>query len=274
MHYDASKPAPLWPRVKQGFAKLRVAKRIWVALILREIMTRFGREQLGFLWLILEPLILTSVVMMGWYLIFGSVKHGVPIAQLALSGYSCLTLWRYMVGRLMNCFGQNAPLMFHLNVRPMDTIFARLFLETFGILIAFFTSFTFLYLLGWIDPIADLSLVLAGWFLLAAFSFSVALILSAISEFNEHADKLIQPFMYVTLPLTGVFTMMAWLPEDFRAILLYSPIVHAVEMFRAGVIGPQVETHWNAYYLIVCTIFTMAIGLLLMRAAETMIKIE
>jgi capsular polysaccharide transport system permease protein len=274
MRFELSKTTPLQEKLRNGFAKLRVTHRIWVALILREIMTRFGREQLGFLWLILEPLILTTIVMFGWYLMFGSVKHGVPIAQLALTGYSCLTLWRYMVGRMMNCFRHNAPLLFHLNVRPMDTIIARLFLETFGVFIAFFTSFTFLYLLGWIDPIADMSLVLGGWFLLAAFSFSVALILSALSEFSEHADKLIQPLMYITIPLTGVFSMVAWLPQDMQAVLLYSPIANAVEMFRAGVIGPHIETHWDVQYILICTGITLAIGLLLMRAAETKIKIE
>jgi capsular polysaccharide transport system permease protein len=274
MRYDKTQPAPILVQLKKGITKARTAQRILIALVLREIMTRFGREQLGFLWLILEPMILTSLVIFGWYIMFGSLKHGIPVVQLALSGYSCLTLWRHIINRLLNCYKHNTSLLFHLNVRPMDTIFARLFLETFGTLVAFFTSFTFLYLLGWIEPIADMSLVLGAWFLLASFAFAVAMCLSALSEFSEHTEKVIQPLMYITIPLTGVFSMVAWLPANLQPALLYSPIANAVEMFRAGMIGPGVETHWDVPYTVFCTVLTLAVGFLLMRAAESKIKIE
>jgi capsular polysaccharide transport system permease protein len=259
--------AVVWHRLNTMF-------RILHALVLREIMTRFGRENLGFVWLVLEPLILTSMVMIGWTIIYGTSKHGVTIVQLVLTGYSMLTFWRHLVMRFTHCFRHNAGLLFHRNVRPMDTIFARFFLETIGTLISFLVSYLVLNTLDMIPPIHDIFLLLTAWFLLAGFGFSVALIMSAFAELWEPAEKFIQPLMYITIPLTGAFFMVSWIPSDYHYALLLSPMINTVEMFRAGLIGPSAQTYYHPDYVILVTIFLTAFALLLMRKAQSHIRIE
>lgn len=257
-----------------GLRKLSATFRIIEALVLREIMTRFGRENLGFIWLVLEPLILTVMVMACWYIMYGSVKHGVTVAQLVLTGYSMLTLWRHLVMRFTHCFRHNAGLLFHRNVRPMDTILARFFLETVGALISFFVAYVFLYAMGWIPPIYDIYILLGAWFLLAGFGFSVALIVSALCELWEQSEKFVQPLMYITIPLTGAFFMVSWVPSDYHYALLLSPMVNTVEMFRAGLIGPSTQTYYHPEYVVLVTVFLSAFALLLMRKAQAHIRIE
>jgi capsular polysaccharide transport system permease protein len=254
--------------------KLTTMSRIVQALVLREIMTRFGRENLGFIWLVLEPLILTSFVMVAWTIIYGTTKHGVTIVQIVLTGYSMLSLWRHIVTRFLHCFRQNAGLLFHRNVRPMDTILARFFLETFGTLTSFFASYLVLYLLDMVQPINDVLLLLVAWFLLAGFSFSVALIVSALAELWEPSEKFVQPLMYITIPLTGAFFMVSWMPSDYHYALLLSPMINTVEMFRAGLFGPSIQTYYHPEYVVTVTVFLIAFGLLLMRKAQTQIRIE
>lgn len=254
--------------------KLRTMTRVLQALVLREIMTRFGRENLGFVWLILEPLILTTLVMVAWSIMYGTAKHGVTVVQIVLSGYSMVTLWRHMILRFGHCFRHNAGLLFHRNVRPLDTILARFFLETVGTLISFTISYITLFLLDLIDPIYDIYLMIIAWILLALFSFTVALIFSALGELWEHTEKFVQPMMYVTLPLTGMFFMLSWIPSDYHHILLMSPMIHTVEMFRAGLIGPSVETYYDPSFVVITTVFLGALALLLMRKAESHIRIE
>ncbi|MFN9162466.1 MAG: ABC transporter permease [Alphaproteobacteria bacterium] len=254
--------------------RMQTMTRILHALTLREVMTRFGRENLGFVWLVLEPLILTSLVMIGWTIMYGSSKHGVTIVQLVLTGYSMLTLWRHLVMRFMHCFRHNAGLLFHRNVRPMDTILARFFLETFGTLISFFVSYTVLYILDLIPPIHDVYLLLCAWFLLAGFGFAVALSVSALAELWEPSEKFIQPLMYITIPLTGAFFMVSWMPSDYHYALLLSPMINTVEMFRAGLIGPSAQTYYHPEYVLIVNVFLTAFALLLMRKAQTHIRIE
>lgn len=254
--------------------KLRTMARIVHALILREIMTRFGREHLGFVWLVLEPLILTTMVMIGWTIVYGTTKHGVTIVQLVLTGYSMLTLWRHIISRFTHCFRHNAGLLFHRNVKPLDTIFARFLLETIGTLVSFFVSYTVLYILDMIPPINDVYVLLGAWFLMSGFAFAVALNVSALIELWEPAEKFVQPLMYITIPLTGAFFMLSWIPSDYHYALLLSPMINAVEMFRAGLIGPSVQTYYHPDYILLVTVFLAAFAFLLMRKAEAHIRIE
>jgi capsular polysaccharide transport system permease protein len=254
--------------------KIKTTLRIIHALVLREIMTRFGREHLGFLWLVLEPLLLTTLVMIGMTILNGTTKNDVTIVQLVLTGYSMASLWRHIIGRFLHCFRHNAGLMFHRNVKPMDTILGRFFLETTGTLISFFVAYITLYLLDLIGPIKDLTLLLGAWYLLALFSFAAAVCIAALCELWEPLEKFVQPMLYVTLPLTGVFYLVSWMPSQYHHVLLLSPMVNTMEMFRSGMIGPTIQTYYNVEFVIYVTIFLAAFGLLLMRKAEAHIKIE
>lgn len=292
---DPSEPRRQFPRLKIGPEKLEIIKReqarwrsdativsrkiqttlrIIHALVLREIMTRFGREHLGFLWLVLEPLLLTTLVMIGMTILNGTTKNDVTIVQLVLTGYSMASLWRHIIGRFLHCFRHNAGLMFHRNVKPMDTILGRFFLETTGTLISFFVAYITLYLLDLIGPIKDLTLLLGAWYLLALFSFAAAVCIAALCELWEPLEKFVQPMLYVTLPLTGVFYLVSWMPSQYHQVLLLSPMVNTMEMFRSGMIGPTIQTYYNVEFVIYVTIFLAAFGLLLMRKAEAHIKIE
>lgn len=91
--------------------------RIIDALLLRELMARFGHNNVGFLWQIIEPLMLMVGVMVAWSLIYGERNHGVMVLPLVLTGYSVLTLWRHMTGRLPNTFRDASGLLFHRDVK-------------------------------------------------------------------------------------------------------------------------------------------------------------
>ncbi len=54
--------------------------------------------------------------------------------------------------------------------------------------------------------------------------------------------------MYLSIPFSGAFAMVDWVPKNFQDILLYSPSVNAVEMFRGGVFGPSLRVHYDLVY--------------------------
>src|SRR5262245_54023087 len=75
---------------------LAVQARCLKALMIRDMMMRYGRANIGFLWVILEPMILTAGVMAIWSLIRPPYEHGVQIVAIVLTGYMPLTLWRHI----------------------------------------------------------------------------------------------------------------------------------------------------------------------------------
>ena len=85
---------------------VRIQARVIWALLMREIITRYGRHNIGFMWMFVEPIIFTLGVAALWS--FAGLRHGssIPIVAFAVTGYSAVLLWRNMPGR---CVGAVEP---------------------------------------------------------------------------------------------------------------------------------------------------------------------
>lgn len=254
---------------RQGFlASLRLNLRIIGALMMREGSTRYGHENLGFFWVMGEPLVLTSGVMGLWTLTGATHGHSVGVVPFALTGYTMLTLWRHQTNKAVHAIRHNSGLLFHRNVRVLDVMLARGLLEFVGILAAFFIAWTPLALLGLVDPMTDPLLALTAYVLHAWFAFSFGCIIAALSEMWAPMEQFIQPILYLTLPLTGAFSMAAWLPQRWRELLLYSPIANTQEMFRAGIFPPDTVTYYYPTYVVICALVTTAIAFPLVQYSQ------
>ncbi|MBW0365450.1 ABC transporter permease [Ensifer adhaerens] len=254
--------------------RIQIKTRVVNALVIRDLMLRFGHGNIGFLWLVGEPLILTVGVMIVWSFVYGSQKHGVNIMPLVLTGYSTLTLFRHFVNRYVHCFRHNAGLLFHRCVKPADTLIGRGLLESVGVLIAFFVAYIPLLLLEATDPIDDYLIVLGAWALLCFACHGFAMILACLSELSDTVERFVQPTMYLLIPLTGSFYMVSWLPETAQKVVLYSPLVQANEMLRFGYFGPSVKTYWDASYLFLCGLGLNALGFPLMKVVQKRVESE
>ena len=67
------------------------------ALMLRELITRYGREGLGFLWVIGEPLVFCLGVVLMWNLIRPEYEHGIRLGPMVMTGYMALLLLRHQI---------------------------------------------------------------------------------------------------------------------------------------------------------------------------------
>lgn len=253
---------------------IALKRRVINALFIRELMARFGHSNVGFLWQVLEPLVLTLGVVASWTLIYGERNHGVRVVPLVLTGYTFLTLWRHMTTRLTNSFRQASGLLFHRVVKPIDILIARGLLESVGTLMAFFAAYIPLVLLGFIDPVSDYLVLLGAWTLICFLTFGVALIITGVASMSESLERFVQPVMYLILPLTGVFYMVFWLPPVARQVVLYSPLVHASEMYRAGMFGQAIPTFWDPWYILIWGIAANALGWVLVLKAQKHIEME
>lgn len=255
------------------FVGAKVQARIISALMIREAMGRYGHDNLGFFWVIGEPLLLTSGVMALWSLTHVSHDASVGVVPFALTGYSMLTLWRMIVFRSLHGMRYGAALTFHANVKYLDILLARSLLETVGIISAFVVAYLPLYLLGFLPPINDPLLLFGGWLLTAWFFTGFGLIIAALTELSDILERFIHPVMYLTLPITGTFYMVDWMPLKLQKYLLMSPLVHGIEMFRAGVFPPSVVTHYDPLFLALCALVATGIGFPLMLYAQRHVEL-
>jgi ABC-type polysaccharide/polyol phosphate export permease len=235
------------------------------ALLMREMLTRFGRHNIGFLWMFVEPMIFTLGVTIVFNFLGAHKGHGISITAFVLTGYSTILLWRNMPGRCVSALAPNFSLMFHRQVKPLDVYIARIILEAMGATISFIILCIFFHAMGLVDLPKDYLTMWAGWFLLAWYAASLALFVGALSERSEIVEKLWHPCQYLLIPLSGSFFMVESLPPALREIMLYNPTVNCAEMFRAGYFGSGHEWHYSVSYVVFINMLLMILGLIQVR---------
>lgn len=235
--------------------------RVIHALLLREILTRFGRHNIGFLWLFVEPMLFTLGVTTLWTLTKAVHGSNLPIAAFALTGYSSVLLWRNMPARCIGAVEPNLSLMYHRNVKVIDIFVARLVLEGGGASISFVVLSLVFMSIGIIDPPEDVLQVIGGWLMLTWFGASLALLLGSLAQESELIEKLWHPFAYLLFPLSGAGFLVDALPRVGQQYILYLPMVHGVEYLREGFFGSRIRAHYDLGYM---ALFNSALLLLAM----------
>ena len=223
--------------------------RVVGALLMREIHTRYGRENIGHLWVIGEPMLFCIGVAIMWTAIRPAHEHGVPITAFVITGYLPLTMWRHCVSRSVKAFEANGSLLFHRQVTPLDIIVSRCILEIVGAIIAGVVVSAIAMLLGYMDLPADIGWIFLGILYHAVFCLACAMILAPLSEMSSILEKFVGAFTYLMIPFSGAFAMVDWVPPAFQRILYWSPPVHTSELIRKGQFGSAVHPHYDLVYL-------------------------
>jgi capsular polysaccharide transport system permease protein len=250
------------------FDALRIQIRVLYALMIREAMSRYGHKDLGFFWLMGEQLILTAGVMVMWSIMGTEHRADIGVVPMALTGYAFVQMWRHIISHSVHAISHNSHLLYHQQVKVFDLLLANSLLELTGIISAFLIAYVPLALYGAIPAARDPLLVFGGFVLTAWFSFSFGLIITAITELNEAASRLVAPIMYITLPFTGLFFMVYWLPDEYQAIVLWSPLVNCMEMIRGGMFPDYITTYGSPLYTAIWCIGLTAIGIPLVQYAQ------
>jgi capsular polysaccharide transport system permease protein len=231
---------------------LRTQKRVLGALFMREIQLRWGRRNLGFAWVVAEPLVFAFPVLVMWTMIrhTGYSQNGLPFLAFIWSGYLPLLMFRHTTGHALNTIRQNGAVLYHRSISPLDLLICRTGLEIMGSFLAISSSFLVLYMLGYLSPPEDYPLFLMGLLYMAWWSVSVALIVGVLSERTELVQHIWIPASYMYMPLSGFIYLAQWLPPKVRDLALtVLPSLHAYEMIRGGLFGAQIQTYYDVRYV-------------------------
>jgi ABC-2 type transport system permease protein/capsular polysaccharide transport system permease protein len=249
-----------------------IQRRVIWALVLREILTRYGRHNIGFFWLFVEPMLFTLGVTALWSATKAAHGSDLPIVAFAITGYSSVLLWRNMPGRCIGALAPNLSLLYHRNVRPMDIYVSRLLLEAAGASMSFVFLVIFFGFFGWVKMPEDVLQVITGWLMLGWFGASLALFFGALSEMSETIEKLWHPASYLLFPLSGAAFLVDAIPKEGQDIILWLPMVHGIEYLREGYFGSRIVAHYDLSYMALVNLALTILGLAqLSRISRTVV---
>jgi capsular polysaccharide transport system permease protein len=248
--------------------------RVVGALLIREIYTRFGREGLGFAWIVGEPLIFAIPVLLTWSAVRPPYDNGLAMMPFLWTGYLPLLMFRHVGSRMLMFVRVNAGLLYHRQVTIFDIFLARCLLEVASSLTAVLVSGVLFYSLGLIDLPRDVPMFYIGYLYMIWWCAVIGLIVGALSERTDWTEKIWSPYSYLYVFFGGAFFMAEWLPEGLRSWALRQPSVQAYEIIRAGMFGSTVRTYGDLAYETAALAVLTLIGLVLMRDARKYVVAE
>ncbi len=247
---------------------LLVQIQVVYALVLRETRTRFGQNRLGYLWAILEPLLFIATFALVFRGFGRTAPERMPVVPFLATGFMPYLLFRETSGRGMLAIEANRGLLFYPLVRPLDLVLARMTLEiatnllAFALIIAGYCVFTAQFEVS--DPLQ----VLAGLGLSAGIGATLGLVLCAASVFSPAVERLHGPLIRPLFWFSGLMYPTGQLPLHYRNLLTYNPIVHAVELTRAGYFHGYRADHVGISYPLTWIVALAFLGLALERIAR------
>jgi ABC-type polysaccharide/polyol phosphate export permease len=253
---------------------LAIQLRVIGALLMREVITRYGRHNVGFLWLFIEPMLFTLGVTALWTATQRLHGSNLPVVAFAVTGYASVLLWRNTASRCSKAIEPNLALMYHRNVKVLDIFASRIVLEIAGSTMAFLFLVLLFVSIGWMKPPEDIGKIALGWLLLCWFGTALALVIGALSERSDAVERVWHPVAYLLFPLSGAVFMVDWLPPAAREAVLLLPMVHGVEVLREGYFGSAVRAHYDLAYMAMICLFMTLIGLALVREAGRRVSPE
>lgn len=242
--------------------------RVIHALILREIATRFGKQKLGYLWAVLEPVLLVSILVFIFSVRGRHSLPGIGPGQFFISGIVPFLMFRHGMARVMSSIVGNKSLLVFPQVQFLDLALARFLLEVVTSFVIFVVLLTGLHVTG-VEEITVRSPlgVLAAFIMLGLFGLGLGMILGAIAPLFPS----VEPISHAVLGrplffLSGVFFTAHMMPSKLREYLLYNPLLNSIELLRYSLFTPYKEQYYDIPYTLWFLGGLIFLGLLMLRA--------
>ena len=198
------------------------------ALSKRNVILRYKHSLIGFLWGFIKPMLYLFIFIIIFSSQFSSINHYVLYAT------SGILFWFYfsnIVSQGVQSIVQAAGIIKSVQVEPLLFPLAEVFTELFNLVLALLIYFIIMPWFGlqfsiymlWLIPIL---------ILFSIFSFSVALLLSALNVYFRDVSILwntIQPAIFYLTPIAYTEDL---IPQKFALVIKLNPIYYFIKLFR------------------------------------------
>ena len=213
---------------------MSVMRSVLHALVLREAVTRISLERGAWLWIMLEPAE-HIVFLMLWH---GLIQHhlipGINAPLFIGVGVLAFFMLRSVATRGIDAISANMALFTYRQIKAIDAVLARALLE--GVLYLLIATAliagcaAFNVDVSIHDPLKALSGFALLWLLGLGFALTFSVCAKLIPEVGQIVKMTLGPIYYMSATLYPS----SWIPASARPAFFMNPIVHGIEMIRAG----------------------------------------
>ena len=231
------------------------------ALFLRELTMRFSVSKTGVFWTFFEPFVQVLVMVLIKVLFFGNAISNFDFVAFLALNFTAFNLFKNIVTKSMGAFKANKALFVYKQVKPLDTIVARVLVELFitSVIVICFVAIGFYF--DYDLNVQSLPMVFLGFLWLIFFSLSLVILLAVSNAFYSSVGKTVTMFMTFLMFGSAIFYTMEMLPLEIQSLLLWNPLVHFMEMIHGHYFYVLDDGLVNYYYMALWTLIPLYVGL-------------
>jgi len=254
------------PIRRSFFQALRQKQNVMLAVILRDMRTRYFNHGLGFMIVVIWPLAHMFILLTIYRLRGSAPPYGDSLNMFFATGLVPTMSFMYVSRMMMASVINNKPMLHFPEIHISDIIHGRAVLEALGSCLMALFVFLILGFVG--DNVVphDIPNAVSALFATLALAIGVGSVVSLIAVAFPGMVTLYFLVIITVYLLSGTLFVPSSLPQQAIAILSWNPVLQGVEWMRVAYFIGYPDQVLDKGYLIgfaACSFFT---GLLLERA--------
>jgi capsular polysaccharide transport system permease protein len=240
------------------------AGRAIMALMLREMSTRYGASPGGYVWAVLEPLGAILMLTLAFSLILRSPPLGTSFVLFYATGFMPFSLYQSMAAVIGGTIIFFKQLLMYPTVTWVDAMIARLILNTVTGLMVAYILFTGILAYENTRALLDIEPILLSLFeavLLGLSIGSVNCVLFGLFPVWQTVWSILTRPIFLA---SGIFFIYEDMPPLAQQIVWYNPLMHVTGGMRTGFYPMYTAEYVSHAYVLGFSVILLALGLILL----------
>jgi homopolymeric O-antigen transport system permease protein len=226
-------------------------------LIARDLKIRYKRSALGFIWVMLNPLLMMAVLTIVFSQMFRfTINHYIVYL---LGGTLLWNLYAQGSGAAMVSVQSNGPILRKLHVPPSVFVVSAVGSAVVNLVFAL-VPFLALALINGVTPRWSWLFLIVPMLLATLFTLGIGLIIGALVVFFTDTFEIYQVLVSIYYFLTPIFYPVSILPEPLHTLESYNPMFLFISSFRDAAITGMLPTLGQVVFSFVASFAVLLVG--------------
>jgi capsular polysaccharide transport system permease protein len=261
----ASPQVPASPGPRRRFASVRTV----AAMMLREMVTTYGRSPGGYIWAILEPVAAIALLSLAFSLAFAKPSLGTSFPLFYATAYLPYMLFHDVGNKVATSLSFSKPLMAYPAVTYVDAILARFLLNLVTHVMVFAIVMSGIVATLTSPVIIDLPAMLNALGMAAALGLGIGTLNCYLMLAFPAWERIWQILTRPLFILSGVFFLYEDVPTEFQGVLWYNPLYHITGAMRDAFYATYDAAYVSPAYVYGIAAVTFAVGLMALRNSHS-----
>lgn len=246
--------------MKQYIANFMRYKDLLRELVVRDVKVKYKNSILGFLWTLLNPLMMMIVMTVVFSNLFARFSANGNYAMYVISGQVIFSFFSEATSMSMQSIIQSGSLIKKIYIPkyifPVSRVTSSLVNLLFSMVAVTIVAIATRQTISWTVVFCILSILYVY-----LFAMGVSLILSALAVFFRDMVHLYSVIIFAWMYWTPVVYPISIIPDNYMWFFRLNPMMYIVGHFREALLDGKIPTLQMNLTCIISCVVTLAIGL-------------